>query len=46
MSKSKGPGTYSGGHAMMLGLLALAGVVWWLRQPDAQASAPLGQLPG
>jgi len=36
---------YGGGHGMMLGLLALAGVVWWLRRPDG-AAQPVSQLPG
>lgn len=29
----------------MFGLLALAGLIWWLRRPD-DAQKPLGQLPG
>lgn len=37
---------YVGAHGAMVGLLALAGFIWWLRRPDGDAQKPLGQLPG
>lgn len=38
--KNSALGAYTPAHAMMLGLLGLAGFVWWQRKQAEQAAAP------